>query len=83
MSQFALRLPDSLHHRARAMAERDHTSLNQFIALAVAEKISTLETSDFFHKRSARGNMSKLTAILANVPDSNPQRGDEIITHQP
>jgi len=55
-------------------------SLNQFIAIAVAEKISTLEISDFFRERAARGDMKKLNEILDNVPDSRPQAGDEIVT---
>jgi len=81
MSQFALRLPDSLHNRARVLADRDHTSLNQFIAIAVAEKISTLETSDFFRERAARGDVNKLNEILDNVPDVKPLESDEIVSH--
>lgn len=77
MSQFALRLPDSLHERARALAERDNTSLNQFITLAVAEKISALETSNFFRERAARGDLGKLSEILDRVPDAEPREGDE------
>lgn len=37
--RFALRLPKSVHRDAAAEAERDGTSLNQFILAAVAEKI--------------------------------------------
>ncbi|MCL1962344.1 MAG: type II toxin-antitoxin system HicB family antitoxin [Desulfovibrionaceae bacterium] len=79
MSQLALRLPDSLHQRARALAEQDNTSLNQFIALAVAEKVSALETSTaFFQARAARGNLDKLRTMLDQVPDDvAPLPGDE------
>jgi len=77
MSQLALRLPDSLHERARTLAQRDNTSLNQFIALAVAEKVSALETASYFSERAARGNLDDLRAILDNVPDAPPQPGDE------
>lgn len=35
----ALRLPRSLHRRAVQMAEREGTSLNQFLVFAVAEKV--------------------------------------------
>ena len=39
MSQFALRLPNSLHGYAKEVAQQDQTSLNQFIVTAVAEKL--------------------------------------------
>ena len=38
-SQYALRLPHSLKASAKAMAELDGLSLNQFICVAVAEKV--------------------------------------------
>jgi predicted transcriptional regulator len=78
MRQLALRLPDSLHERVRALARRDNTSLNQFIALAVAEKVSALETvAHFFSERAARGNLANLNAILDRVPNAAPLAGDE------
>jgi predicted HicB family RNase H-like nuclease len=36
MSNFALRLPDSLHAYAKKMAQEDHVSLNQFVVMTVA-----------------------------------------------
>lgn len=78
MSQLALRLPDSLHARARTLAEQDNTSLNQFIALAVAEKVSALETADFFRQRAARGSLQAGHAILNKVADGAPVAGDEM-----
>ena len=43
LSQFPLRLPKSLKESAKALAEKDGISLNHFISLAIAEKISRLE----------------------------------------
>lgn len=40
-----VRLPKSVHRRAAELAERDATSLNQFIVAAVAERIGTVEAS--------------------------------------
>lgn len=37
--RIALRLPRSLHRRAAQMAERDGTSLNQFLVSAIAEQV--------------------------------------------
>ena len=43
---FALRLPLSTRIRAAESAEREGMSLNQFVALAVAEKIARLASPD-------------------------------------
>lgn len=40
--KFALRLPKSLHRQATLAAEREGTSLNQFIIYAVSEKVGVL-----------------------------------------
>ncbi len=42
-STYPLRLPKSLKDQVAKVAKRDGTSINQFIAIAVAEKISALE----------------------------------------
>ena len=47
-STYPLRLPKSLKDEVAKVAKRDGTSINQFIAIAVAEKISALETERFF-----------------------------------
>lgn len=44
MSSLSLRLPDSLHDKIRELAERENISINQFIAMAVAEKTAALLT---------------------------------------
>ena len=78
MSTFALRLPDSLHAHAKRLAQQDHASLNQFITLAVAEKVSALETSQFFAQRAAQAQPQDLANFLALVPDRPPLPGDEL-----
>lgn len=45
MAAFPLRLPRSMRLQAVEHALREGISLNQFIALAVAEKITRLETA--------------------------------------
>jgi HicB family len=76
MSTFALRLPDSLYAHAKKLAERDQASLNQFITVAVAEKVSALDTAAFFAERAARGDVSALQRILDRVPAAPPLKGD-------
>ena len=78
MSAISVRLPDSIHKMAREIASEDHISLNQFIASAVAEKISALTTETYLAERAARGAVDKFRAALANVPDSEPEKFDRI-----
>jgi hypothetical protein len=78
MSNFALRLPDSLHAYAKKMAQEDNASLNQFIVMAVAEKVSALNTENFFKERASRGDRARFLEIMGRVPDGPVQAGDEL-----
>ena len=84
MSNFALRLPDSLFERARILAERDNCSLNQLFAVAIAEKIATIDAEAFFAERSARaaaapgGMMRALNVAWKHNANTAPIVGDEL-----
>lgn len=69
MSALSIRLPDSLHQMARDLAKHDQVSMNQFIASAVAEKVSALATEQYLNERAARASADKFKAALAQVPD--------------
>jgi len=69
MSTLSLRLPDSLHETARALARNEHVSVNQLISTAVAEKISALMTETYLVKRAAKGSRAEYNDIMARVPD--------------
>ena len=77
MSAINLRLPDSLHNRVRVLSKRDHISINQFVATAVAEKISALETEEYLAERAARGSREKFEAALTLIPDQEPDDYDQ------
>jgi hypothetical protein len=59
---FPLRLPASLKDIAQDLAEEDGISLNHFITLAVAEKISRLE-SDLSSGRLCRTRRRGFTVV--------------------
>lgn len=77
MSAISIRLPDSLHRLARDIAKQDQVSMNQFIASAVAEKVSALATEQYLNERAARGSVDKFRAALAQVPDAKPEAFDQ------
>jgi hypothetical protein len=78
MSTLSLRLPDSLHRKAKELAEKEGVSINQFVTLAVAEKLSALMTEDYLLERAKRGSRSRYDAALAQVPDVEPPEYDRI-----
>lgn len=47
MSSLSIQLPDSLYKSLQKLAEQDGISLDQLIALAVAEKIAALTTEGY------------------------------------
>lgn len=78
MSTLSIRLPDSLHKAVKKLAKQEHTSINQFIALAIAEKLSTLTTVDYLTKRAKKANEQAFLKILANVPNQEPDEFDKL-----
>lgn len=80
MSTLSLRLPESLHKQLKVVAERDGVSINQFIATAVAEKLSALMTADYLEARAARGDRARFDRALARVRDIPPDEDDRIET---
>jgi hypothetical protein len=77
MSTLSLRLPDSLHQKVKELAARDDISINQFIATAVAEKMSALLTVEYLEKRAARSDRAAFERVLKRVPARTPVAGDE------
>lgn len=78
MSTLSLRLPESLHKHVKDLASREGVSINQFIATAVAEKMSALMAEEYLQERAARGSRDKLRAVLARVPEVEPDEHDRL-----
>lgn len=76
---YPLKLPASIKRAAERLAKEDGVSLNQWISVAVAQKISAVETAaDFFRRRAGTAKVEDLKAILDRAPDASPMPGDEI-----
>lgn len=78
MSTLSIRLPNSLHERVRELAKREGVSINQFVATAVAEKLSALMTAEYLNERAKRGSRKKFEAALSRVPDIKAEDHDRI-----
>ena len=83
MSALSLRLPNSLHERARELAQREGVSINQLVSAALAEKMSALLTEEYLETRARRGSRTRYLAALARVPAVEPDPDDVLMTAAP
>ena len=76
MSTISLRLPDSLHDRVRKLAKEDNISINQFVATALAEKMSALLTEEYLTERAKKGSKRKFKTALSKIKNTSPEEND-------
>lgn len=78
-STYPLKLPLSVKKAAQRLAKEDGVSLNQWIAVAVAEKVGVVETaSEFFQQRAGKASGKKLMKFLRNAPRVRPEAEDSL-----
>jgi hypothetical protein len=75
---YPLRLPRSLKEAVERLSRQDGTSINQFVATAVAEKVSALQTARFFQDRRARADCKAFDKIMRRRGGKPPREGDEM-----
>ncbi len=78
MSTLSLRIPDSLHRTLKSAADKDGVSINQFVSLAVAEKLAALQTFNLIAERAAKGNQQAFLKAMSMVAAGDVVEGDEI-----
>ena len=77
-STYPLRLPKSLKEAAAQIAREDGTSINQFVATAVAEKVSAMKTAEFFSARSADADVEVARCLLRRDGGEPPDPEDRL-----
>ncbi len=78
MSTFSLRLPVSLKAAVERMAQAEGTSMNQFLVMAAAEKLTAIQTAEtYFTALRGRGNLNAALAFLSRPGGEAPHPGDE------
>ncbi|MDZ7642151.1 MAG: hypothetical protein U5J62_09035 [Desulfurivibrio sp.] len=83
-STYPLRLPNSLKQEVARVAKRDGTSMNQFISIAVAEKITALETERFFTERAKGVDLDEFRKILTRPNgETAPPRRRSLVQRKP
>lgn len=77
-STYPLRLPASLKAEVTRRAKADGTSVNQFVAMAVAEKLAAMNTAAFFAERKGRTDLAAFDQILSRQ-GGEPPRPDDLL----
>lgn len=78
MSTLTVRLPESLHAKIKELAKAEGISINQFLVVAAAEKMSALLTEDFLENEAKQGKREDFEHFLKKVPDIEPAAYDQI-----
>lgn len=77
-STYPLRLPVSIKAEAEKLAAAEGTSLNQFVATAVAEKVAALRTASYFAERRGHANWDAFDQLMNRCDGKSPRPGDEM-----
>jgi hypothetical protein len=75
---YPLRLPYSLKQALKETVEDDGGSMNQFIIVAIAEKLSAMKTMAFFDKARQEANLDTFWQILNRKGGEPPREHDEL-----
>jgi hypothetical protein len=78
LSTYPLRLPRSIRAGVERLSKEDGISINQFVSIAVAEKLAMLQAQDYFAQRSARADMAAFDQLMQRLGGEPPRAGDEV-----
>lgn len=79
-ANFALRLLPSIAHELKRVSEEEGVSVNQYINIAVAEKLAVQKTADFFSEKIKQSTPGDMLAILAMAGSNEPEpESDEVV----
>jgi hypothetical protein len=80
LSTYPLRLPRSIRSGVERFSKQDGISINQFVSIAVAEKLAMLQAQAYFTERSARADMGAFDQLMQRSGGEPPRTGDVIET---
>lgn len=76
---YPLKLPASIKEAAARLAKEDGVSLNQWISVAIAQKIGAVETAaDFLKRRAGKARPHDMLPFLDKARREAPPPGDQI-----
>ena len=77
LSTYPLRLPRSIRAGVERLSKQDGVSINQFVSIAVAEKVAMMQAHDYFSQRAARADLAAFDELVQRAGGEPPRPGDE------
>lgn len=77
-STYPLRLPRSVKAAVEQLAREEGISMNQFVATAVAEKLTAMRMASFFAQRRSKADFDAFAKLLKRSGGEPPRSGDEL-----
>ena len=78
LATYPLRLPHSMKAGLEKFSKLDGVSINQFVNVAVAEKLAMLQAEDFFKSRAAKADVAAFDRQMSRLGGEPPRAGDEL-----
>lgn len=78
LATYPLRLPHSMRAGLEKFSKQDGVSINQFVNVAVAEKLAMLQAEDFFQSRAAKADTAAFDRLMSRPGGEPPRSGDEL-----
>jgi predicted nucleic acid-binding protein len=80
MSRYALEIPEALARAAQQVAQAQQASLDDFVCVAIAEKIAASHTAQYFRTRAGRADPQAFLAVLDRIQQAagSVVEGDEL-----
>ena len=75
---YPLKLPVSLKNAVADVCREEGTSINQFVVVALAEKLAAIQTERFFAERRAGADADAAQRILSRNGGQPPAREDQL-----
>ncbi len=78
LTTYPLRLPRSIRAGVDRMSKQDGISVNQFVSIAVAEKLAMMQAQTYFAERSARADLAAFDQLMQR-PNGEPAKPDDLV----
>ena len=78
MTTIQAKIPDYLAKLANEAADKEQTSLDNIVSIALAAHVGAWRVRDDIETRAKRADFKALDCILDRVPANPPMPGDEL-----
>ena len=78
LSTYPLRLPRSIRAGIEKLSKADGISINQFVSIAVAEKLAIMQAETYFAERIAKADLAAFDRLMQREGGQPPRDGDEV-----